>query len=476
MGQERHYKNIFTFVLFTIVLSLTLSLFLTGLMAKEGSKDDVYRKLKVFSEAISYIEKNYVDYVDSNTLIYGAIKGMLMNLDPHSSFMTPEMYKEMQVDTKGRFEGIGIEITIKDEQLTIVSPIEGTPAFKAGLKASDLILKIDDASTKNMSLSEAANRIRGPKGTNVTLTIWREGFEKPKEYTITRGVVKVASVSSKVFEDGNIGYVRIRQFQSNTANDVIDALKKIKADELSGLIIDIRFNAGGLLNVAVDVTDIFIPKNMVVVSTKGKVEEQSMVFKSRKDSFVPNYPIVVLVNAGSASASEILAGALQDYHRAVILGTKTFGKGSVQTVYPLEDGSAMRLTTAKYYTPKGKSIQAEGVTPDILVENLLVEDKKRIISEEHVLREKDLVEMDERDKNKTAPTKDKDNKDNKEEMIDKKDNKKDKEEEKEGISYIEDLQLQRAIDIIKASRIFWKYEVENSNAAGQVPANVQNMN
>jgi len=461
MDQKKQFKSFLIFALFTLVFSLTLSLFLTALMAKEGTRDEVYKDLKVFGEAISYIQNNYVEDVNYKELIYGAVKGMLKGLDPHSSFMTPEMYKEMQVDTKGHFEGIGIEITIKDDQLIIVSPIEGTPAFKAGLKASDFILKIDDVSTKDMSLSEAANRIRGPKGTNVKLTIWREGFDKPKEFTITRGVVKVASVSSKFFEDGNIGYIRIRQFQSNTSNDVITELKKIKGNdhsEIKGLIIDIRFNAGGLLNEAVDVTDIFLPKDRTIVSTKGKVPEQSMVFKSRRDALIPNYPIVVLVNAGSASASEILAGALKDWHRAVILGTKTFGKGSVQTVYPLEDGSAIRLTTAKYYTPNGISIHGEGITPDILVENLLQEDKKRIISEEHVLRERDLIEMDESIKNKDKP---------KEDENDKKDKDKDTDNEnrdkgKEGIGYIEDLQLQRAIDIIKASIIFGRFDAEKN--------------
>lgn len=465
MSQKVHFKSLLIFTLFAVLLSMTLSLFLTGLTAKEDKKVEIYQELSVFSEALSYIKQNYVKDVDDKELVYGAIKGVLKNLDPHSSFMTPDMFSEMQVDTKGRFEGIGIEITIRDEKLTIVSPIEGTPAFDAGLKASDWILKIDDAQTKDMSLSEAAKRIRGPKGTKVKLTIWREGFDKPKEYTITRGVVKVASVSSKVLEDNTIGYVRIRQFQENTSNDVITELKKIDAEKLDGLILDIRFNAGGLLTEAVNVTDVFLPKGQVVVSTKGKVKEQSKIYKSRKDSLVTDYPIIVLVNAGSASASEILAGALKDYNRAVILGTKTFGKGSVQTVYPLEDGSALRLTTAEYYTPNGRSIQAEGIVPDIIVENLLAEDRKRIISEEHVLREKDLIEMDQLQKNngekKDINEEKKDNEEGEAEEMD-------KNEEKEnneagiGLEYIEDLQLQRAIDIIKASTIFKKFNIEQT--------------
>jgi len=449
MEQKKNQnKSLFVISLLMTILGIALFLCLTGLMAGVYAKEDkTYENLKVFSEAITYIQENYVDAVDEADLIYGAIKGMLKDLDPHSSFMTSDMYKEMQVDTRGRFEGIGIEITIKDEQLTIVSPIEGTPAFKSGLKAGDFILKIDNLPTRDLSLSEAAKKIRGPKGTKVTLTIWRKGFEKAKKFMITRGVVKLASVYSKVIENEKIGYLRIRQFQEDTTKDVTSSIKDIKADTLDGLILDIRFNAGGLLNVAVDVADIFLPKDMVIVSTKGKVKEQSMVLKSRHDSLLPDYPIVVLVNAGSASASEILAGALKDWNRAVVLGTKTFGKGSVQTIYPLGDGSALRLTTAKYYTPKGTSIHGEGITPDILVENLLPDDKKRILSEEHAIREKDLIEMD-------RSSKDLDQSNDENNEVENNQENEENEEEKEGMGYIEDLQLQRAIDIIKASRIF----------------------
>ncbi|MGA1841219.1 MAG: S41 family peptidase [bacterium] len=455
-------KNLSTIASLTIISGIILFVCLTGLMAGVSAKDKTYENLKVFSEAITYIQENYVDEVEDSELIYGAIKGMLRDLDPHSSFMTSDMYKEMQVDTRGRFEGIGIEITIKDEQLTIVSPIEGTPAFKAGLKAGDLILKIDDQPTRDLSLSEAAKRIRGPKGTEVGLMIWRKGFEKAKKYTITRGVVKLASVYSKILKDTNIGYIRIRQFQEDSTKDVKDAIKDIAADSLDGLIIDIRFNAGGLLNVAVDIADIFLPKDRVIVSTKGKVKEQSMVLKSNHDSLIPDYPIVVLVNAGSASASEILAGALKDWKRAVILGTKTFGKGSVQTIYPLGDGSALRLTTAKYYTPNGTSIHGEGITPDILVENLLPDDKKRILSEEHAIREKDLIEMDRSTKNR-EDSEEENNKDKEKESTKEEAEGEGKEEEEgEGMGYIEDLQLQRSIDIIKANNIFKASSKQNT--------------
>jgi carboxyl-terminal processing protease len=285
--------------------------------------------------------------------------------------------------------------------------------------------------------------------------IWRKGFEKAKKFTITRGVVKLASVYSKTIEDTNIGYIRIRQFQEDSTKDVKKAIEDLKVDSLDGLILDIRFNAGGLLNVAVDIADIFLRKDRVIVSTKGKVKEQSMVLKSNHDSLVPDYPIVVLVNAGSASASEILAGALKDWKRAVVLGTKTFGKGSVQTIYPLGDGSALRLTTAKYYTPKGTSIHGEGITPDILVENLLPDDKKRILSEEHAIRERDLIEMDRSSKNKDD-SEEKNTEDNEKET-------KKEEGEGEGMGYIEDLQLQRAIDIIKANSIFKAFSKEDTD-------------
>jgi len=435
-------KRIILYTLLVVVLLVGGILSLGSRTVVSGKES--YEDLKIFSEVLSKVENNYVDECKVKDLVYGAIKGMLQTLDPHSSFMTPDMYKEMQVDTQGKFEGIGIEITIRDGVLMVVSPMEGTPAFQAGLKAEDQILKIDGVVTRDISLAEAAKKIKGPKGSKVVLVIMRKEFEKPKEFSITRGIIKLASVTSKVI-DNKIGYIRLRQFQENTAKDMVKELKNIKIQNLDGLILDERFNAGGLLSVAVDVTDKFLPKGYVIVTTRGRGDEQTITFKSTNGPLIPKgMPMVVLVNAGSASASEIVAGALKDWGRAVIVGTKTFGKGSVQTIYPLSDGSALRLTTAKYYTPKGISIHAKGIEPDIAVENMRVEDKKMIISEEHAIREKDLVDMENRKKSSET-----EEGDIEEQPASDPNSQKGKEEAKT----FEDLQLQRAIDIIKASKI-----------------------
>jgi len=433
-------KRIIFYTLLVMVL-LVGGVLCLGTRAVVSGKES-YEDLKIFSEVLSKVQNSYVDEFPVKDLVYGAIKGMLQTLDPHSSFMTPDMYKEMQVDTQGKFEGIGIEITIRDGVLMVVSPMEGTPAYEVGLKAEDQILKIDGVSTRDMSLAEAAKRIKGPKGSKVVLIIMRKDFEKPKDFTITRGVIKLASVTSKVI-DKKIGYIRLRQFQENSAKDMVKELKNIKIQELDGLILDERFNAGGLLSVAVDVADKFLPKGYVIVTTRGRGDEQTITFKSTHDPLIPKgMPMVVLVNAGSASASEIVAGALKDWGRAVIVGTKTFGKGSVQTIYPLSDGSALRLTTAKYYTPKGISIHAKGIEPDIMVENMRLEDKKMIISEEHAIREKDLLDMENRKKT-MAP----------EEVEEQPESDPNSQKGKEETKTYEDLQLQRSIDIIKASKI-----------------------
>ncbi|MFQ5354221.1 MAG: S41 family peptidase, partial [Thermodesulfobacteriota bacterium] len=303
-------------------------------------------------------------------------------LDPHSSFMDPDEYKEMKIDTKGVFGGVGIQIGIKDKVLTVIAPIEDTPAWKAGIKANDKIVKIEKTSTHDMSLDEAVRLMRGPKGEEVTIYIMREGFEKPKAFTIKRDIIKVKSVKFESKED-NIGYIRIAQFQKNTSSDLKKALVKIKPKkgELRGLILDLRNNPGGLLQEAVAVSNFFLKKGLIVY-TKGRGGEQSMVFKADAKGTEADYPIIILVNGGSASASEIVAGALQDHKRAVVLGVSTFGKGSVQTIVPLADGSALRLTTAKYYTPSGRSIQAKGIEPDIVVG---VGEKRKY------LKEKDLT-------------------------------------------------------------------------------------
>ncbi len=327
----------------------------------------VYKDIKTFNEVFDIVKKNYVEDVDSSVLIQGAINGMIRSLDPHSAFMTPDIYKELEVETQGRFGGIGIEITILKDVLTVVSPIEDTPAFNAGLKSGDQIIKIDGKSTKDITIMEAVKKLRGPKDTKVTVTIMRENMAKPKDFVLTRAIIQVKSVKAKTFED-NIGYIRIASFHERTTDDLRKALSDIsqKLHPMKGLVLDLRNDPGGLLVQAIEVSDMFL-KSGIIVLTRGRTKSMETKAMAKDDGDEITCPIVVLVNEGTASAAEIVAGALQDNERALIIGTRTFGKASVQTVIPLEDGSAIKLTTARYYTPNGRSIQAEGIKPDITV-------------------------------------------------------------------------------------------------------------
>ena len=420
-----------TFLLVLCVLWLLTSLSATN-PALAGNKN-IYKNLKLFNEALNLIDKNYVEDIDPKTVIEGAIKGMTRSLDPHSSFMTADMFKELQVDTKGVFGGLGIEITIKDDILTVMSPIEDTPAYKAGIKAQDKIIAIDGKSTKDFTIFDAVHKLRGPKGTEVTITIVRKGLPEPKDFTITRDIIKIISVKHKIF-DGNIGYIRIAQFQESTAAEIKKALKKIdtKENPMKGLIIDVRNNPGGLMDQAVHVSDLFL-KRGVVVSTKGRIQSADNVYEAHDDGDEPVCPIVTLINGGSASASEIVAGALRDNGRALLLGTQTFGKASVQVVIPLEDGSALKLTTAKYYTPSGISIQAKGIVPDIVVEYVKENNNNNNKSKQFTLSEKDLKgHLEEAEK------------------------KKDIKETKIATLVPEDNQIQRAVDLLKSWHIFSK--------------------
>jgi carboxyl-terminal processing protease len=350
----------------------------------------VYKDIKTFNEVFDMVKKNYVEDVDSSVLIQGAINGMIKSLDPHSTFMTPEVYKELEVETQGRFGGIGIEITILKDVLTVVSPIEDTPAFNAGVKSGDQIIKIDGKSTKDISIMEAVKKMRGPENTKVTITIMRENMAKPKDFVLTRAIIQVKSVKAKTFDD-NIGYIRIASFNEKTADDLRKALRDIgkKVRPMKGLVLDLRNDPGGLLIQAIEVSDMFL-KAGVIVSTRGRTKNMETKAMARDNGNEITCPIVVLVNEGTASAAEIVAGALQDNGRALIIGTKTFGKASVQTVIPLEDGSALKLTTARYYTPKGRSIQAEGIKPDILVKYVRPSEDTEDNYWEDRLREKDL--------------------------------------------------------------------------------------
>ncbi|MBI5905934.1 MAG: S41 family peptidase [Deltaproteobacteria bacterium] len=326
-----------------------------------------YSKLKLFGDVLSIIQGSYVEEVDADNLVKGAINGMVQTLDPHSSYLTPDMLKQVEVETKGAFGGLGIEIGMKDGFLTVIAPIEDTPAARAGLQAGDKIVRIEKDSTKNMSVMDAVKRLRGEPGTKVTIVVVRESSPDPKTYTITRDIIKIKSVKSKPMGDG-IGYIRLTQFQQDSHAEMERALQGFVKEKggLRGLILDLRNNPGGLLDQAVKVADEFVESGLIVY-TDGRVEAQKTKYAAHKDGTYTGFPIVVLVNAGSASASEIVAGALQDHGRAIIIGQRTFGKASVQTILPMDDGSALRLTTARYYTPNGRSIQAKGIEPDIVV-------------------------------------------------------------------------------------------------------------
>ena len=329
---------------------------------------DTYDTLETFATILAVVQKNYVESVDSEKLVEGAISGMMSSLDPHSAYLTPEQYKELQVETRGSFGGLGIEITIRDDILTIIAPLEDTPASRAGIKPLDQIVKIDGVLSKGMTLTRAVSMMRGPKGADVILTLRREGrdlFDVP----ITREVINVKSVKDIKLYDGRYGHVRVAQFQEGTARELREALDKLDEEaggDLEGVLLDLRRNPGGLLNQAVKVVDIFIDAGLIVY-TDGRMESQNQRFFAQADGTRGDAPMVVMVDEGSASASEIVAGALQDHERAIILGKPTFGKGSVQTILPLGSDAALRLTTARYYTPSGRSIQATGIQPDVVV-------------------------------------------------------------------------------------------------------------
>ena len=420
-----------------------------------GDKE-TYKGLKMFADVIDLVEKNYVDEVDTKELIQKAIQGMVSSLDPHSQLLPPEAFEELQIDTKGEFGGIGIVITMQKGLLTVISPIEGTPAQKAGVKAGDIIIKVDGEYTKDMMLWEAVKKMRGPQGESVIITIVREGLDKPIDFNLVRDIIPIESVRYISLESG-YGYVRVSNFQDSTSTDLKAAIKKLESSKmpLKGLVFDLRDNPGGLLNQAIEVSDMFIDEGNIV-SIKGRQKRHTKVFKAHANINKHNYPIVVLINGGSASASEIVAGALQDHKRALILGTTSFGKGSVQTVETLKDGYGLRFTIARYYTPNGRSIQAQGIIPDIKVKyKLLTDDGDK---EERMLKEKDLknhlIAEPFGDKKKLTETK----KHKKKHKKKTKDIKKIKTETRYGPlnqeSLRSDNQIMRALDILKSYQIF----------------------
>ncbi len=380
----------FFFVAAVIVCSLILNK--VDPISKQGWADkssSVSDKLQIFSQVLSYVKNNYVDEVKEQDLIEGAIKGMLQSLDPHSVRLLPDQYKEMLSETKGEFGGIGIEITMKKNLLTIVSPIEDTPAAKAGLQAGDVIVKIAGRVTNEMDIYEAVKLMRGKPKTPVVISIMRTGLTEPKDFTIVRDIIRVQSIKYQTLETG-YGYIRITQFQENTSKQLLNALYALMKENksLKGLVLDIRNNPGGLLPQALEVSDIFLESGRIV-STVGRDKSKRDIHYAHKEGSFLDFPIAVLVNSGSASASEIVAGALQDQGRAIIMGEKSFGKGSVQQIINLDDGSALKLTIAKFVTPNEHFIQEHGITPDVALDNIDMEEYKKSVKKGPIWREKD---------------------------------------------------------------------------------------
>jgi len=425
MKRKNLYAILFLVIIVSIafVLSGGLACFSHDVSAQNVKK---YQKIKTFAEVMSIVEHNYVHKVGSDKLITDALKGMVSSLDPHSSYMTKEDYKALETSMKGKFGGLGIRISMVNGLLTIISPIDDTPAYKAGLIAKDVILKINGKSTMGMSMQDAVNIMRGKSGTKVTLTIMRRNSKKPFNVTITRAIIKIKSVKFKVID--NVGYVRISQFQSGTAGELKSALKKLINKHIVGIVLDLRNNPGGLLSQAVDVCNLFIKKG-VIVSIKGRNSMENRTFYATGGVNKFNKAMVVLINSGSASAAEIVTGCLKDNRRAVIMGERSFGKGSVQSIMPLPDGSALRLTTAEYYTPNDISIQAKGIEPNIVVPQVLIKPEKEGFS----IRESELSHHLSADKN---------NKDKIKKVVPLEFN--------NGI--VKDYQLLRAIELIKAEK------------------------
>lgn len=380
--ERRMYKTknlIFTFLL--MIFSVSLAMANTEEKKAEDKEGALpLDELRTFAEVFAKVKSDYVETIDDRELIENAIRGMLEGLDPHSAYLDKESYSELQEGTSGEFGGLGIEVGMENSYIKVISPIDGTPAAKSGIEAGDLIIKLDGKSVRGMSLSDAVDIMRGKPGTDIELSVVREGLEKPLDLTITRAIITAQSVRSEIIEPG-FGYARISNFQTHTAEDLRKAVEKLKnetdkaEEKLNGLVLDLRNNPGGILNAAVGVSDLFLDSGMIVY-TEGRISESKLKFTAKPSDILKDAPIIVLVNGGSASASEIVAGALQDHNRAIIMGEQTFGKGSVQTILPMNSEAAVKMTTARYFTPSGRSIQASGIKPDIIIENIRVDSEK----------------------------------------------------------------------------------------------------
>lgn len=365
------YKNFLVITVCAVLIFTAARLAVGDVEKKEKMGDDLYSQIELFSYALTTVQAAYTEEPSSKDLIYGSLKGMLSSLDPHSQFLTPDDFNDLKTETEGKFGGLGIEISIRDNLLTVVSPIEDTPAWKAGIKPLDNIIKINNESTKDITLGEAVKKLRGKPGTTVDVTIFRESDGKIFDLSITREIIHIQDVKDVMVLDNNIGYIRLTEFREDSYKELKKALKQLENLKADSLILDLRNNPGGLLNVAIDCTQEFLLEGEVIVSTKSRNPSQNIVSKSMNtNGAFTKIPMVVLINEGSASGSEILAGALKDNKRAVIVGTKSFGKGSVQSVIPLPDGAGIKLTTSKYYTPSGSSIHGTGIQPDVVVEKI----------------------------------------------------------------------------------------------------------
>ena len=383
------FRKLFVSIIFVAVL--VLALILASANRYTAFAAERYQDLQIFTKVLNFVQQYYVEEVDTKKLVYGAIKGMLQELDPHTNFLPPDLYKEFESETSGEFGGLGIEITVQNDVLTVIAPIEDTPAWEAGIQAGDKIVEVNGESTKGLSLAEAAQKMRGKRGSKVRLGIFRDGFEKPKEFVVQRGVVKVRSVKYTDLNDG-FGYIRLTSFIENSGAEMEKAVKEhVKNSKVGvkGIIIDLRRNPGGLLDQAIRISNLFLDKG-IIVSTIGRNQREKEVVMAKKEGSFVNFPLIVLINEYSASASEILAGALQDNKRALIMGQTSFGKGSVQSVVKLGDGSALKLTVARYYTPSGRSIQAEGIKPDVFIDDVDAENYKKAIIRRDVRRESDM--------------------------------------------------------------------------------------
>jgi len=416
-------KLLLTRFILCVFLTLCIAVDASGAAEEQKSHDkELYKQIELFSDAVTLIQSDYVEEVEPKKLVYGALEGMLSSLDGYSQFMDPDSFREMQIDTKGEFGGLGIEIAVKDGVLTVIAPLDGTPAAKAGLKSGDRIVKIDGEATREINLMDAVKKLRGKPGTKIDIVIFREEEEKLLDFTIVRSIIKIKSTKAAELLEEDIGYIKLVEFQENTSRELEEKLAKLKKLEMKGLILDLRNNPGGLLDVSQSVSEKFLPEGETIVSLKSRIPDQNKVFRSRGKQKFLDFPLVILVNGGSASASEIVAGAIRDNQRGIIVGTKTFGKGSVQTVIPLKDGSAVRITTADYFTPAGHSIKEKGILPDVEIK---LEERQASTSE----KKEDIFE---------------------------KIGKKDLTEKKNGVIY--DNQLQTAVDVLRGILVYKRSE------------------